>query len=82
MELNPKALGYALGVLLGGFWLIAMGFSLLTGVGRTTISILGGLHPFFTYSWSGFAVVTVEHLVAGFIIGWIFATLYNKFLKS
>jgi hypothetical protein len=26
-------------------------------------------------------VIVVEHLVAGFIAGWIFAAVYNKFNK-
>ena len=79
MKLNPQALGYALALVVGGFWLIAMGFSLLTGIGHTTITTLGSMHPFFSYSWGGLIVIVAEHLVAGFIVGWILAWFYNKF---
>lgn len=80
MKLNPKAMGYAVGVLAGGFWLAAMGLSLMIGIGRTTITTLGGFHPFFHYSWTGLIIIVVEHLVGGFVIGWLLAWLYNKFL--
>ncbi len=79
MQLNSKAFGYATAVLIGGFWLVAMGFSLLTGIGHTTISILGGLHPFFHYSWGGLVVIVIQHSIGGFILGWLFGWLYNKF---
>ncbi len=82
MQLNSKALGYALALLAAGFWLLAMGLSLLTGVGHTTISTLGGFHPFFSYSWTGLLVIIVEHLIFGYIVGWVFAWLYNKFANQ
>lgn len=80
MRLSSKALGYATAVIAAGFWLVAMGFSLFTGVGHTTILILGGLHPFFHYSWSGLLIIVIEHLIGGFIVGWLFGWLYNKFV--
>ncbi|MBI3638607.1 hypothetical protein HY227_02585 [Candidatus Wolfebacteria bacterium] len=80
-QLNSKALGYAVGVFTGGLWLIFMAFSLLTGIGETTITTFGLFHPFFSYSWIGLVIIVVEHLIGGFILGWIFAQLYNKFSK-
>lgn len=79
MNLNPKALGMTVSVLTGAFWFIAMSFSLLTGLGKRTLDLLGGMHPFYHYTWGGMLTLVIEHLIFGFIVGWIFARLYNKF---
>ncbi len=79
MQFNPKALGYTAAIVAAGSWLLAMGFSLLTGIGYLTISTLGGFHPFFSYSWTGLVIVVIENLILGFILGWVFGWLYNKF---
>lgn len=82
MRLNSKALGCALAVFAGGFWFLAMSFSLLTGAGKRTMDLLGGMHPFYSYGWLGMITLVIEHLIGGFILGWIFAWLYNKFVSS
>lgn len=71
----------AFGALTGLVWLVLMAFSLLTGVGERTLTTIGGFHPFFGYSWGGAAVIAVEHMIGGSVLGFLFATLYNKFLK-
>lgn len=78
MHLNPKALGFAFGLLSGGAWLIVMGVSLLTGFLDQTVQAVGGLHPGFTYTWMGLFWTVVMHLVLGFIGGFILAWIYNK----
>jgi hypothetical protein len=80
MQLNPKALGLAGGILPAAFWLAAMIISLLTGIGETSLTAWGNLHPFFSYSWPGMIIMVIEHLVFGFIAGWLFAKIYNKFI--
>ena len=80
MNLNSKAIGLSLGILAGGIWLVLMAFSFLTGVGVRTLSTLGGYHPFFSYSWGGAVMMGLEHLVGGFVIGWLFTKLHNYFL--
>ncbi len=50
MQLNSKALGLAAAIFAGACWLLMMGFSLLTGIGETTVTIVGAFHPFFSYS--------------------------------
>lgn len=77
--LNSRAFGSAVGVLAGAFWFFAMDISLLFHVGERTLTTLGSFHPYFTYSWTGMIVIVLEHLVGGYIIGWIFAKLYNAF---
>jgi len=81
MQLNKKALGLTAAVLSGAFWLVTMVVSLLTGVGELTLTTIGSFHPFFEYSWVGMVVIVVEHLICGFILGWLFAWVYNKFLS-
>ncbi len=81
MQLNPKALGLTAGVFAGALWFIAMVVSLATGLGQMTLVTLGSYHPWFSYSWVGMVVITIEHLVGGFILGYIFAKAYNAFSK-
>lgn len=81
MNLNPKALGLTAAILASACWFLAMVFSLLTGIGTITLTTIGSFHPFFSYSWAGMIIIVIEHLIAGFIVGWIFAWLYNKLLK-
>lgn len=82
MKLSAKALGLAIAVLGGAFWLVAMVLSLLTGFGKETLTTWGSWHPFFSYSWTGMIIIVVEHFVVGFITGGIFAWLYNKLLPK
>lgn len=82
MKLNPKAFGFASAIFSGGLWFLAMAISLLTGLGQTTLITLGGYHPFFSYNFAGLLIITVEHLICCFILGWIFAWLYNQLVKS
>ena len=79
--LNSKALGLALSVLAGGVWFLMMGFSLLSGMGERTVMALGSYHPFFSYSFGGLIIIVIEHLIGGFIVGVIFAKLYNRFVN-
>ncbi|KKW48212.1 MAG: hypothetical protein UY99_C0010G0045 [Parcubacteria group bacterium GW2011_GWA1_59_11] len=80
--LNPKALGSTLAILAGAFWLVAMSVSLLTGLWQDTVATVSGFHPYVTYTWTGMVLIVVEHLVAGYILGWVFAWLYNKLSRS
>ena len=82
MQLNSNALGLASAIICGAFWLLAIGFSLLTGIGEMTVTTWGSWHPFFSYSWAGMIIVVIENVIAGFVGGWIFAWLYNKLLPK
>ena len=77
-QLDSKALGCTVSIFAGACWLLAMGFSLLTGIGEITVTTIGSFHPFFSYTWGGLAIIVIEHLIGGFIVGWVFAWLYNK----
>jgi hypothetical protein len=82
MRLNPKALGLTMAILSGGCWLVMMVVSLLTGIGEMTLRTIGSWHPFFSYTWGGMIVIVIEHFIGGFVIGLIFAWLYNKQIKQ
>ncbi len=81
MQLNSNALGLAAGILGGAFWLVAMVFSLLTGIGEVTLTTVGSFHPFFSYTLGGMIIIIIEHLIGGYVCGWLFAKIYNKFTQ-
>lgn len=79
--LNPRALGLAAAILNGGGWFLMMAFALLTGIGDGIIQLWGNLTPFFSYTWTGLIITTIENLIFGFIGGWLLAWLYNRFQR-
>lgn len=81
-QLSADALGKTAGLLSGAFWLVAMVLSLITSIGEMTLTTLGSYHPFFSYTWLGMIIIVIEHLIAGYVVGWIFAKLYNKLSAS
>lgn len=81
MSLSPKALALAAGILNGGVWFLVMAFSLLTGIGDITIQVWGALTPWFSYTWGGLVITTIENFLYAFVGGWIFAWLYNRFQR-
>ena len=81
MTLSPRALGLASAIVNGGFWFLAVTISLLTGLGDLIVQQWGALYPFFSYTWGGMVIVTVENVLLGFVGGWVFAWLYNRFQR-
>lgn len=81
MALNPKAFGCAFAILLAAMWFLAMSLALLWEFAEDTVIMIGSFHPYFSYSWSGAIIITLQHLVSGLVFGYAFAVLYNKLLK-
>ena len=81
MTLNPKALGLALAIVAGGWWFLVMTFSLLTEVGDAFVTAWGISHPFWSYTWGGMAAMVIQHLIYGFVGGWVLAKIYNRFAR-
>ncbi len=81
MGLNARAFGLACGLLLGVAGLLGTLLSLWFGGGQT-ITLLAAVY--FGYSWSvlGALLALVWGFVYGFVGGWIFASLYNRFAAS
>lgn len=78
MTLNPRALGLASAILNGGFWFLAVTGSLLTGLGDATVQLWGSFYPFFSYTWGGMVITTIENVILGFLGGWVLAWFYNR----
>jgi len=81
MKLNKLAFGYAWGIVSGFGIFLVMAYSLIGDKATDFMARIAVLH-FVTYSWSGAFVMLIEHLVAGFVVGWVFAWLYNELLKE
>lgn len=81
MHLNKKALGLAAGVLAGAIWFLVIAVALLFGWMKDVVMLLGPLHPGFALTWGGAVWMAVLHLIGGYIVGYVFAWLYNKSAK-
>lgn len=78
MKLNLKAFSLTVGLFAGAAWLVALVVSIFNTDIRTLVMLIGGLHPWFSYSLLGGLWIVVLHFICGFIIGWLFAWVYNK----
>jgi len=81
MKLNKLALAYATAIFDGGLVFLAMIYFLLSGKASVAMTRVAAIH-FAPYSFLGAILMLVEHAIAGFILGWIFAWLYNSFIKE
>lgn len=79
--LNPKAFGLTVGIFSGVWWLALMMYSLSSGYGKDFVMLMGPMHPGFSYSAGGALWMAVLHFILGYILGHVFAWLYNKFAK-
>ena len=81
MKLQQMALAYTLAIFYGVGTFLVMGYSLTTGEASDFVARAAALH-FAPYSWGGAIILLIEHAIAGFIIGWLFVWVYNKFIKG
>ena len=81
MKLDKIAMGWAFAIFDGAGVFLMMAFSLLTGRVSFIMSRAAALHGA-SYSWAGALVMAIEYVVAGFILGWLFAWLYNLFIRE
>ena len=81
MQLDKIALAWAVAIFDGAAVFLMMTFSLLTGRVSYVMSRAAALH-WASYSWVGALVMAIEHVIGGFILGWIFAWFYNLFVKE
>ena len=81
MQLDKIALAWAAAIFGGAGAFLIMAFSLLTGRVSFVMSRVAALH-WASYSWTGALVMAIEHVIFGFILGWVFAWLYNLFIKE
>ncbi len=81
MKLNVKALALATGIVFGVFSLIVGESAVLTGVGLDYVSITGPLHPGYSPSPLGAAILAFWMFIYGLIGGALLAYIYNYFAK-
>lgn len=86
MKLGVTRLGFTVCVVWGGLvFLIALANMVLTGYGEAFLKVIDSIYPGYHMGQWGFAGVIVATLYAaldGFIVGIIFAWLYNLFGKG
>ncbi len=80
MKLHILAFAYACAIFNGVLVFLFLACSLLTGVAHDLAARYVALH-LVTYSWLGAILMLVEYALIGFILGWLFAFVYNKFVK-
>jgi len=81
MELRKRALGMALGIVLGLATLLSTWCLLLWGSPGEIMSNLGNFYIGYTYSWGGAVIGLIWGFVYGFITGVFIAWLYDLFCK-
>ncbi|MSR85412.1 hypothetical protein EXS71_03200 [Candidatus Uhrbacteria bacterium] len=78
---KEKALGLTTGIFCGAWWFVWMLMAMNGGYGKEMLMLVGPMHPGFSLSFGGAIWMGVLHLVVGFVLGYVFAWLYNKLAK-
>lgn len=81
MKLHQLAFAYTVAIFDGLAVFLIMAYSLLLNKANVAIARVATLH-WANYSWSGAILMLIEHLICGFILGWLFAWVYNRFVKE
>jgi len=78
-ELNSLALGYA-GATLSAICMLLLGIGANLGVYLAAAEQMAKWHMFFTFTPLGILAGIVEASIWGFLGGYVFGWLYNKFV--
>lgn len=78
-ELNAKALGYA-SAILAGLCMLLLGILGNLGIYVSAAEQMQKWHMFFSLSIGGIITGIIEASIIGFIAGYVFALIYNKFV--
>jgi len=81
MKLHLLAFAYTCAIFNGLSAFVIMAYSLITGAAKDLLTRFAALH-WVTYSWLGAILILIEYALIGFILGWLFAFIYNKFVKE
>ena len=84
MKLNPRALGFACGVIWGAALFLVTLASLWTcrAYGRHFLYAMASIYPGYDISRTGAILGLCYGFADGFIGGWLVAHLYNFFAKE
>jgi tetrahydromethanopterin S-methyltransferase subunit G len=85
MEIRKRALGIAIGLVLGLAMLLGTWYQLLLGSPGEIMSKFSNFYIGYTYSWGGAVIGLIWGFVYGFVAGFIIAWVYNfvnKFISK
>ncbi|MBU1937692.1 bacteriophage holin [bacterium] len=82
MKLRPLALALACGIFWGATVMISTWWLLIAGSSGELISLLGKFYFGYSFCFVGGFVGLVWGFVDGLICGFLFALLYNAFVRS
>lgn len=80
-KLDPKACGLAFGILWAGSVVIMGVAALVSSWAQPFVDVLSVMYVGYSASVIGILLGAVWGFLDAFIGGWVFAWLYNKFLK-
>lgn len=83
LRLNANILGIVLGILVGLGIFVATNFLILKGgaVVGPHLALLGNFFPFYRVTFLGSIIGFGYGLLAGYVAGFIIATIYNQVVK-
>lgn len=80
MKLDTKALALSLGIVWGVLVFLMTNISLLRGGKGEHLSRLAQFYLGYSFSFEGSIIGLVWGFISMFIVGWVLAVLYNKFV--
>jgi len=81
MKLQAKAFALSLGIVGGLTIFLVTNWSLLRGSKGEHLSLLGNFFLGYSFSFFGSLIGLVWGFVTMFVVGWVVASLYNKFVR-
>lgn len=82
MRLNVKAFALTTAILAGAGSFALTLFSVLTGFAKDFFELIAPFHPGYTHTISGVFISTFWMFIYGLIVGVLFSSIYNSFLKG
>lgn len=80
-KLNSLALGYALAII-SAACMLALGVLGNLGIYTGAVKMMQEWHMFFSLSFFGIIAGMIEAAIISFVLGYLFAAIYNKLIKK
>ncbi|MDI6800993.1 MAG: hypothetical protein QMD01_02890 [Thermodesulfovibrionales bacterium] len=82
MKLNLKAFALTTAIMAGGASFVLNILSVLTGFATDFFLLIAPFHPGYSHTLLGALISTFWMIVYGYVIGAVFALIYNSFIKE
>lgn len=82
MQLNLRAFALTTAIISGGTGLFLNLISVLTGWAKEFFELIAPFHPGYTHTIAGVFISAFWMFIYGLIVGVLFSSLYNSFLKG